>query len=40
MENQRNEQGEMVDNQTVNKKNKHLKKRKIIPSSGAVEFQS
>jgi hypothetical protein len=28
MENQRNQQGEMVDNQTVNKTNKHLKKRK------------
>jgi hypothetical protein len=27
MENQRNQQGEMVDNQTVNKTNKHLKKR-------------
>jgi hypothetical protein len=31
MENQRNQQGEMVDNQTVNKINKHLKKRKINP---------
>jgi hypothetical protein len=28
MENQRNQQGEMVDNQTENKTNKHLKKRK------------
>jgi hypothetical protein len=28
MENQRNQQGEMVDNQTANKTNKHLKKRK------------
>jgi hypothetical protein len=31
MENQRNQQGEMVDNQTTNKKNKHLKKRKKSP---------
>jgi hypothetical protein len=33
----------MVDNQTENKINKHLKKRKKkkkIPSSGTVEFQS
>jgi hypothetical protein len=28
VENQRNQQGDMVDNQTVNKTNKHLKKRK------------
>jgi hypothetical protein len=27
MENQRNQQRDMVDNQTVNKTNKHLKKR-------------
>jgi homospermidine synthase len=47
MESQRNQQGEMVDNQTVNKTNKHLKKRKMkikekkkIPGSGTVEFQS
>jgi hypothetical protein len=36
----------MVDNQTMNKTNKHLKKRekrkkeKKIPGSGTVEFQS
>jgi hypothetical protein len=34
----------MVDNQTANKTNKHLKKkekrRKKIPGSGTVEFQS
>jgi hypothetical protein len=33
----------MVDNQTVNRINKHLKKRekrKKIPGSGTVEFQS
>jgi hypothetical protein len=43
MKNQRNQQGDMVDNQTVNKTNKHLKKRKAkkkIPGSGTVEFQS
>jgi hypothetical protein len=28
MENQRNLQGEIMDNQTVNKTNKHFKKRK------------
>jgi hypothetical protein len=28
MENQNNQQGEVVDNQTVNKTNKHLKKEK------------
>jgi hypothetical protein len=28
MQNQRNHQGEIVDNQTVKKKNKQLKKRK------------
>jgi hypothetical protein len=28
MENQRNQQGEMVGNQTANKANKHLKKKK------------
>jgi hypothetical protein len=28
MENQRNQQGEMVDNQIVSKTNNHLKKRK------------
>jgi hypothetical protein len=28
MEKQRNQQGEMVDNQTANKTNKHLKKGK------------
>jgi hypothetical protein len=28
MENQRNQQGEMVDNQTANKTKKHLKKKK------------
>jgi hypothetical protein len=45
MENQRNQQGDMVDNQTVNKTNKHLlkrekkKKRRKIPNSGTVEFQ-
>jgi hypothetical protein len=39
MENQRNQQGEMVDNQTVKKTNKHLKKRKKIPGSRTVEFQ-
>jgi hypothetical protein len=38
MENQRNQQEEMVDNQTVNKTNKHLKQK--IPCSGTVEFQS
>jgi uncharacterized membrane protein YvbJ len=31
MENQRYQQGEMVDNQTANKTNKNLKKRKKIP---------
>jgi hypothetical protein len=38
----RNQQREMVDNQTVNKRNKQLKKReeKKIPASGTVEFQS
>jgi hypothetical protein len=46
MENQRYQQGEMVDNQTANKTNKHLKKRKKRkrkrkkPGSGTVEFQS
>jgi hypothetical protein len=44
MENQRNQQGEMVDNQTTKKTNKYLKKRiekeKKIPGSGTVEFQS
>jgi uncharacterized C2H2 Zn-finger protein len=45
MENQRNQQGDMVDNQTVNKTNKYLKKRekrktKKILGSGTVEFQS
>jgi hypothetical protein len=41
MENQRNQQGEMMDNQTMNKTNKHLKKRKKKnPRSGTVEFQS
>jgi hypothetical protein len=30
----------MVDKQTANKTNKHLKKRKKIPGSGTVEFQS
>jgi hypothetical protein len=46
MENQRNHQGDIVDNQTVNRTNKHLKKRgkqkkkKSIPSSGTLEFQS
>jgi hypothetical protein len=41
MENQRNQQGEIMDNQTVNNTNKHLKKRKEkkIPGSGTVEFQ-
>jgi hypothetical protein len=44
MENQRNQQGEMMDNQTENKTNKHLQKRKKdkkkIPHSRTVEFQS
>jgi hypothetical protein len=42
MENQRNQQGMMVDNQTVKNTNKHLKKRKRkrIPGSGTVEFPS
>jgi hypothetical protein len=41
MEKQRSQQGEMVDNQTENATNKHLKKRKKnIPGSGTVEFQS
>jgi hypothetical protein len=40
MESQRNPQEEMLDNQTANKTNKHIKKRKKIPSSGAVEFLS
>jgi hypothetical protein len=41
MENQINQLGEMVDNQTVNKTNKYLKKRqKKITGSGTVEFQS
>jgi hypothetical protein len=46
VENQRNQQGDMVDNQTVNKTNKHLhkrekkEKRRKIPDSGIVEFQS
>jgi hypothetical protein len=46
MENQRNQQEEMVDNQTATKTNKHLKKRRKkkkeenFPVSGAVEFQS
>jgi hypothetical protein len=43
MENQRIQQGEMVDNQAANKANKHLKKRKKrkkISSSGTVEVQS
>jgi hypothetical protein len=40
MENQRNQQGEMVGNQTAIKTNKHLKEKKKIPGSGIVEFQS
>jgi hypothetical protein len=40
IENQRNQQGEMVNSQTTNKTNKHLQKRKKIPDSGTVEFQS
>jgi hypothetical protein len=40
MENQRNQPGDMVDNQTVNKTNKCLKKNeKKIPGSGTVELQ-
>jgi hypothetical protein len=41
-EKQINQQGEMVDKQTVNKTNKHLEKkgRKKIPGSGTIEFQS
>jgi hypothetical protein len=47
MENQRNQQGKMLDNQTANNINKYLNKKKKkenqekkIPSSGMVEFQS
>jgi uncharacterized C2H2 Zn-finger protein len=47
MENQRIQQGEMVDNQTANKAHTHLKKRKKRkekreknPGSRTVEFQS
>jgi hypothetical protein len=44
MENQRNQQGDMVDNQIVNKTSKQRKekkeKRKKIPGSETVEFQS
>jgi hypothetical protein len=42
MENQRKQQGEVVDDQTANKTAKPLKKgkKKRITSSGTVEFQS
>jgi hypothetical protein len=42
MENQRNQQGDMVDNQTANKTNKQLKKtnKQKIPGSETVEFHS
>jgi hypothetical protein len=42
MKNQRNQQGDMVDNWTVKKTDKHLKKRKQKknPGSGTLEFHS
>jgi hypothetical protein len=39
MENQRNQQGDIVDNQTANKTNKHLKKREKKKKKFLVQEQ-